>query len=233
MKPLKHKDPGLAQLILTAGSGIVLGLLAGAAYLLSMPVSRAAKVPDAALLDKPGELTTYYTPGATASVDSPTLSSRLSRIERRTPGPLTFTEEEVNRYIQSLREEAKDAAAAPQGEAAPESELKIDSINVRIADGEMLWGMKKVLNPTTDPFEMLVQMTAHFENTESEGPRFVIDSIRLNSMPVPSLAGAVPAMIVGKLSDMGWPEHLVRKWENIKEIQLQDKAMVVTVGPRG
>src|SRR5688572_23407618 len=145
MKPLKHKEPGLAQLILTAGSGVTLGALAACAYLLATPAVRLSQEPEADAPDSPGKLAAYYLPGDSALIDSPTFSSRLSRVDRRTAGPVTFSEEELNRYISQQRSAMEKAPA--EGEEPAKGAAKLESINVRLDGDRMIWNIKTIFNP--------------------------------------------------------------------------------------
>lgn len=229
MKPLKHKEPGLAQLILTAGSGVSLGALAACAYLLATPAVRLAQAPEADAPDPPGKLAASYLPGGSALVDSPTFGSRLARVDRRTAGPVTFSEEEINRYISQQRAAMEKAPA--EGEEAEKGAAKLETINVRLDGDRMVWNIKTILNPTADPFELLAQIQARFENAPA-GPELVVESLRINALPVPTLGGLATSVIVAKLAQVPWSDDLLRKWENIREMSVEEGALVVVVGPR-
>ncbi|MDQ8202139.1 hypothetical protein [Pelagicoccus sp. SDUM812003] len=225
MKKLKPKEPTLLSVIMTGCSGVSLGVLLGIWLLITEPVNAVSKLPDADAPRKLGDYGTDFKAGRKAAAETTNARSAVSRIQRRTPGPVSFSEEEINYFIGSLEPEKEGA------DDAEESSTSLENFNVRIDGDVMHASVKVVMNPTGDRFEMLVQARLHFENSEA-GPELVIDSMRVNSLPVPAVGGMISSMISSKLASTEWPEDFVEMWQNIKSIELESDKMIVEVGLR-
>ncbi len=225
MKYLKPKEPKLLTLILTASSGIMLGASLGIFLLLSHPASVVSSVPDAAVLSKPGNYDTYYLSGRVDSGESANLRSGTGRIKRRSPGPVSFSEGEVNYFFKNIAfETAENSSESEEG-------ARIGPFNVRIMGDEIFASMKIVIDPTGSPFEILVLANVGFENSE-EGPALVVNSLRINSLPVPGLAGFVTSMIESKIAQTPWPEEVLEMWQNVKSIEVESGKLITDVGLR-
>ncbi len=224
MKKLKPKEPKRSTLILTAISGVMLGALLGVSLLLSRPVSVVSSVPDEALLSKPGNYSTYYRSGRVDSGESPNLRSATGRIQRRSPGPVSFSEGEVNYFFKSLS----------FGEPANTSEdepAKIGPFNVRMEGDQIFASLKIVVDPNGSPFEVMVMANVGFENSD-EGPQFKVNSLRINSLPVPGMAGIISSMIESKIEETPWPEEVLEMWQNIRAIEVESGKLITEVGLR-
>ncbi|MDQ8184554.1 hypothetical protein [Pelagicoccus sp. SDUM812002] len=224
MKTLKPKEPKLSSLILTSASGIVLGVLLGVSILLSKPVSIVSAVPDQELLSKPGNYNTYYRSGRVDSGESPNLRSGVGRIQRRTAGPVSFSEGEVNHFFKSLN-------VGEPVNTSEDSSAKIGPFNVRIEGDQIYTSLKIVLDPNGNPFEMMVMANVGFENSD-EGPQLVVNSVRINSLPIPGLAGIVSSMIETSIAETAWPEEVLEMWQNIRAIEVESGKLITEVGLR-
>ncbi|MBD5779240.1 hypothetical protein IEN85_07025 [Pelagicoccus sp. NFK12] len=223
MKKLKSKEPKLSTLIFTACSGIALGIALGAFLLLSKNVSVASSVPDPALLSKPGNYNTYYLAGRVDGGESPNLRSGKGRIQRRSPGPVSFSEGEVNYFFKSL-----DFGEPVDGEGAP---VKVSPFNVRIEGDQIYTSLKIVVDQSGSPVEFMVMANVGFDNTD-EGPEFKVKSLRINSLPIPGMAGLVSSMIESKIAETPWPEEVLEMWQNIRAIEVESGKLITEVGLR-
>lgn len=226
MKKLRPKEPGLGSLIFTASSGILLGALLGLSVLLTKPVKVVAKQPDESVLAEPGDYTAYFMLGTGSGLETPEMRNAVARIARRTPGPVAFSESELNYYLAQASKREKTQEKADE---APEANTKIEQLNVRIEGDQMYASMKVILNPKGDRFEMLLQANIDFQNTE-EGPELVVQSLRLNSMPVPDVGGVFGSMIESRIAEAEWPEEHVEIWENIRNIEIESGSLIAEVG---
>lgn len=228
MKKLTSKEPKRSSLILTATSGVVLGLLLGVWILLSRPVKVVAQQPEAAVLEEPGDYTAFFTPGRVAGGESQNLRNGLIRIERRTPGPISFSEDEVNYFFGQFK---RAEPAESEGEAAPEEATRMEQFNLRIEGDRMQASVKIVVDPKGDRFEMLVWADIGFENTDA-GPELVVKSVRVNSLPIPAPGGLLTSLIESKLAEVEWPDSYLEMWQNIRSIQLESGKLITEIGLR-
>ncbi len=224
MKKLKPKEPKLSTLILTASSGIMLGALLGFSLLLARPASTVSSVPDDAIVSKPGNYNTYYLSGRVDSGESANLRSGVGRINRRSPGPVSFSEGEVNYFFKSLS--FGEPVGSPEEQGA-----KIGPFNVRIVGDQIFASIKIVVDSNGSPFEILALANVGFENTDA-GPEFNVNSLRINSLPVPGMAGLISSMIESQIEETPWPEEVLEMWQNIRSIEVESGKLITEVGLR-
>ncbi len=226
MKPIKQKEPRLLTLLFTAFSGISLGLTLGIFLLLTKAPTKVAQLPEPDQAREPGDYQAYYATGKVAPAETPNLRSGLSRIQRRTVGPISFSEEELNYFIGTFKgQEAKPA------EGAPARRSDVEQLNFHLAGERMIATFKVVIDPQGDRFEMLVQADVTFENSDA-GPELAISSMKINALPVPSAGGALTSMVESKLREAALPEDLVKMWQNIRKLDVESGKLIVEVGLR-
>lgn len=225
MKTIKPKEPKLRTLILTASSGIALGGLLGVSILLSRQPVTVSSVPEDGAYSKIGDYNTYYMPGRVDGIESANLRSGTGRIERRTNGPVSFSEAEVNRFIYDI--EFGENAEPVEGEKKAE----IGPFNVRISGDQIYATLKITVDPTGSPFQVLALANLDFENSDA-GPSLVVKSLRVNSLPIPGFAGLVTSMIESKMAETPWPEEILKMWQNIKGIEVESSKLITEVGMR-
>lgn len=224
MKYIKPKEPKLSTLILTASSGIMLGVLLGTSLLLSRAATTVTAAPSEAELSRPGNYNTYYIPGRSAGTESTNLRSGVGRITRRTPGPISFGEDEVNFFVQRI--EFGEVAAS-----SDEQNARVGKVNFRISGDQITASLKVVVDPNGSPFEILAVANVSFENTDA-GPELQVSNLRVNSLPIPGFGGLISSMIESKLAQTPWPEDLVEMWQNIRSIQVETGKLITEVGLR-
>lgn len=224
MKKLNPKEPKLLTLILTATAGILLGGMLGMSLLMARPATVVATVPEEGVLSQPGNYSTYYSPGRIDVGESANLRSGKGRILRRSPGPVSFSEGEVNYFFKNL--EFGDPVEPTDGDSA-----RIGPFNVRIVGDEIFASLKVVVDPNGSPFEMLVLAEIGFENTNA-GPELYVKGVRINSLPVPGLVGLVSSMIKSSVAETSWPEEVLEMWQNIRSIQVESGKLITEVGLR-
>lgn len=224
MKKIKPKEPKVLTLVLTASSGVVLGILLGVSILLSRQPITVATVPEVDSYTAVGDYNTYFTPGRVDSEVSTNLRSSSGRIKRRTNGPVSFSEAEVNRFL-------KDIEFGEPVEVEGETSASVGPFNVRISGDQIFATLKITVDPQGSPFEVLVLANLGFENSDA-GPELVVSNVRVNSLPIPGLGGMVTSMIESKLSTTPWPEEILEMWQNIKEIQVESGKLITEVGLR-
>jgi len=225
MKKRPLKEPKLSTLILSASSGIVLGALLGISILLSRQPVTVTTVPEDDSYTKVGDYNTYFTPGRVDAGESANLRSGSGRIKRRTNGPVSFSEAEVNRFIKDI-----DFAGA-EVEEGGEKNANVGPFNVRISGDQIYATLKITMDPEGSPFEVLVLANLGFENSDA-GPALVVKSLRVNSLPIPGFAGLVSSMIESKVAAAPWPEEVVEMWQNIKAIEVESGKLITDVGLR-
>ncbi|EDY84448.1 hypothetical protein VDG1235_4079 [Verrucomicrobiia bacterium DG1235] len=228
MKILKNKEPKLSSLILTASSGILLGALLGASILLARPANLVSSPPDEATLSQPGNYTTYYIPGRVAGSESANLRSGTGRIKRRSPGPVSFSEDEVNYYFENLD---FGEPVVEEGEEPATQGTRIGPFNVRILGDQIFASLKIVMDPSGDPFEMMVLANLDFENTDA-GPELVVKGLRVNSLPIPGFGGLISSIIESKVAETSWPEEVIEMWQNVRNIEVESDKLITEVGMR-
>ena len=235
MKPIKHKEAKLLPLLFTAASGICLGLLLGIFYLLSLPPEKLSSAPKPDTERVPGRYTATFVEGR-RGVETPNLRTGVSRIERRTIGPVSFSEDEVNYFFSQFKgdkdEKSKPTGPSQQGQDEQEKpESSLEQFNVHLDGDQMVVSFKLIIDPKGDRFEMLVQGNVGFENTDT-GPQLRVNSLKVNSLPVPTLGGAVTSMIESKIAQAQLPDDLVKMWKNVRKIELESSKLIVDVGMR-
>lgn len=225
MKLLKPKEPKLSTLILTASSGIMLGALLGVSLLLSRQASVVSTLPEEGVVSEPGNYNTYYMVGRVDGSESPNLRSGSGRIKRRSPGPVSFSEGEVNYFFENL-----DFGEPVEGGDAAQS-ARVGPFNVRLDGDQIVATLKITVDPKGDPFEVLVLANLAFKKSE-EGPEFVVESLRVNSLPIPGMGGLISSMIKSKIAESPWPEDVIEMWQNIKDIEVESNKLITEIGLR-
>ncbi len=203
-------------MILTAVSGITLGILLGGFLLLKEPPLRG-KGPSG--VEKMGDYATYYTPGSIASAESATVRSRISRLARQVPGAIPFTEMEINHYMSQFQ-------SAETTEDGKPADVAFSPPNVRIENEAFVLSTKLVFNPKGDRFEVLVQAMGRFENGES-GVALKVDRLLLNSLPVPQFGGLVQNLFMKNAAAIPLPTEVQDSLGAIKEIELLPDQVVL------
>ncbi len=208
-------------MILTASSGIVLGTLLGSVILLMETPLRLKGSPSSASVEKLGNYTASYSTGAVASAETVTMNSRLSRLGRKIPGSIPFTELEINHYLSQF----KSSTTNPDGSPA---KVALSSANVRVEDGLFVLSTKIVMNPKTDRFEILVQAIGHFEN-RANGIVMKVDRLLMNSLAVPQFGGFAERAFLSTASGvLPLPAEIKDGWNSVREVELvQDKIVLV------
>ena len=100
MKRRLPKEPSTVGMILTAISGVSLGILLGSFILLREAPLRGNEPAESG---KIGDYAAYYSPGSAAAAESATVKSRISRLGRQIPGSIPFTEMEINHYLSQFK----------------------------------------------------------------------------------------------------------------------------------
>jgi len=218
MKRKLPKEPSKTGMILTAVSGVSLGVLIGSFLLLRQAPMRGNQSSTA---DRIGDYAAHYSPGAIASAESATFKSRISRLGRQIPGSIPFTEMEINHYLSQF----KSSDTTEDGEPA---NVTITSPNVRIESDHFVLSTKMVFNPKKDRFEVLVQASGHFENVE-DGVRMKIDRLLLNSLPVPQIGGLVNGLFQSNASIFPLPTEVKSSLGAIREIELLEDQVVLVL----
>ena len=225
MRKLKPKETKPIALVFTAFSGVLLGLLIGVYYLLTTPVERLPNEPDPAVLEEPGNYVAYFTPGRVAGAETTNFKTAMGRIQRRAPGPISLSEEELNYFIKTY------GSSQAQDEATEGGIATFDQLNVHLVDDRMILSGRMVLDTNGERFEMLTQAEIGFENTEA-GPKMFVKEMTFNSLPVPTVAGVARSLIESKLDPESLPEDWVEMWQNIKEVQIESGQLIAQVGLR-
>ncbi|MBC2607799.1 hypothetical protein [Pelagicoccus albus] len=228
MKKLKTKEPKLLTLILTASSGIFLGVLLGITILLSRPAKVVTSMDEDGATTERGDYTSIYMKGRVSGTETSNLRGGLSRLQRRSPGPVSFSEAEINYFFGQLGKGDKEETTEETPDKQP---AKIGPFNLRIQDDRMFANLKVVVDPQGDPFELLAVAELKFENSES-GPTLSVTGLRLNSLPIPGLGGLVTSLVQSKIAETAWPEEFIEMWQNVKTITLEDGQLIAEVGLR-
>lgn len=218
MKRGLPKEPSTGGMILTAISGVTLGILLGAFILLREAPLRGNN-PDGP--GKVGDYAAYYSPGSAASAESATVKSRISRLGRQIPGSIPFTEMEINHYLSQF----KSADTAEDGTPA---NISFSSPNVRIETDEFILSSKIIVNPQKDRFEVLLQAYGRFENEES-GVKMKIDKILLNSLRVPKFGGLVENLFESNKAMFPLPTEVKSSLGAIREVELLQDQIVLAL----
>lgn len=218
MKRGLPKEPSIKGMLFTAMSGVMLGSLLACVILLKETPTRGSTSDssEAGL----GAYAAEYSAGRAASEESATMRSRMSRLNRRTPGPIPFTESELNHYLSQFKSSDTNEDGSP-------ANVTFSPPNIRLEDKAFVLHSKVVVNPKSDRFEIMMQAFCHLENG-ANGVEVKIDRLVLNSFVLPGFGGLVGDMFLSKLSAISWPAEAVDSWKAIREIELlQDKLVLV------
>ncbi len=228
MKFVKPKEPKLSALILTASSGICCGFALAAYLLFITPVDVVSKTPSEEVLSKPGEYRAFYKPGRVGGSESRNLETAIKRIKRRTPGPVTLDESEINYLFEQF---GKAADSGKESEKAAPQGTRVEDLKTRFEGERMFVGMKLVSQSGGSRTNHLLQAELGFSNGEA-GPFLTVKSVTINSLPLPMLGGVVGSMIRSKVEEIEWPAEYVEMWNNIREIRVESGSLVLEVGLR-
>lgn len=218
MKRGLPKEPSTSGMILTAVSGVSLGILLGGFILLREAPLRGNKASNPG---KVGDYASYYNPGSVASADSATVKSRISRLGRQVPGSIPFTEMEINHYLSQFQ-------SAETTEDGKPSNMSFSSPNVRIETDQFILSSKVIISPMKDRFEILVQTVGHFENRD-DGVELKIDKIILNSLIVPKFGGLVENLFHSNPAMIPLPTEVKSALGAIREVELLQDQIVLAL----
>ena len=218
MKRRLPKEPSIVGMILTAVSGVSLGILLGSFILLrEVPLSGI----EPAESGKIGDYAAYYSPGSAAAAESATVKFRTSRLGRQIPGSIPFTEMEINHYLSQFK-------SADTNEDGTPSNISLSSPNVRIETDRFVLSGKIIVNPQKDRFEVLMQAFGRFENGDS-GLKMKIDKILLNSLRIPKLGGLVENLFESNKAMFPLPTEVKSSLGAIREIELLEDQIVLAL----
>ncbi len=220
MKRGLPKEASIKGMLFTAFSGTLVGLILACVILLKETPKKSQGTPSVSSVPRLGIYQAEYSIGSVDAAESATSRSRMSRLSRKTPGPIPFSESELNYYLSQYR-------SADTNEDGTPANVSFSSPNVRLEEKSFVVSSKIVVNPKSDRFEILAQVFCHLENGEN-GIELKIDRLVLNSLVVPQLGGIVGDMILSKLAAIPLPADLVDSWKAIREIELlEDKLVLV------
>ena len=213
------KEPTVKGMLFTATSGAVLGILLGGVILLKEMPTRGTPTDGSA--NRIGVYTAEYSTGRVAAAESPTMKLRMSALSRRAPGPIKFTESEVNYFLSQFKSAANDEEGNP-------ANLTIGSPNVTLKDGAFVLNSKVIVNPASDRFELIVQAHCRFEKS-TEGHDLKVDRLLMNSLEVPPIGGYVQDAFTKQLATIAWPAELAEAWNAAREIQVLEDSLIIVL----
>jgi len=213
------KEPSVKGMLFTATSGAVLGILLGGVILLKEMPTKGAPAEGSA--NQLGAYTAQYSLGSVAAAESPTMKLRMSALTRRAPGPIKFSEAEVNYFLSQFKSAAKDEEGNP-------ANLSIGSPNVSLKEGAFVLNSKVIVNPTSDRFELMVQAYCRFEKS-SDGHALKVDRLLMNSLKVPPVGGYVQDAFTKQLASISWPAELAEAWNAAREIQVLENSLIIVL----
>ncbi len=218
MKRRLPKEPSTGGMILTAISGISLGILLGSFILLREAPLRGNNTAGSG---KIGDYAAYYSPGSVAAAESATVKSRISRLGRQIPGSIPFTEMEINHYLSQFK-------SADTNEDGTPTNISFSSPNVRIETDQFVMSGKIVVNPQNDRFEVLLQAFGRFENGDN-GVKMKIEKILLNSLRVPKFGGLVENLFESNKAMFPLPTEVKSSLGAIREVELLENQIVLAL----
>lgn len=218
MKRGLPKEPSTGGMILTAISGITLGILLGSFILLREAPSRGNKPAESG---KIGDYVAYYSPGSVAAAESATVKSRISRLGRQIPGSIPFTEMEINHYLSQFK-------SADTSEDGTPSNMSFTSPNVRIETDRFVLSGKIIVNPQKDRFEVLMQAFGRIENGDN-GVKVKVDKILLNSLRIPKFGGLVEKLFDSNKAMFPLPTEVKSSLGAIREVELLEDQIVLAL----
>jgi hypothetical protein len=218
MKRGLPKEPSTGGMILTAISGITLGILLGSFILLREAPLRGNKPAESG---KIGDYAAYYSPGSVAAAESATVKSRISRLGRQIPGSIPFTEMEINHYLSQFK-------SADTSEDGTPSNMSFTSPNVRIETDRFVLSGKIIVNPQKDRFEVLMQAFGRIENGDN-GVKVKVDKILLNSLRMPKFGGLVEKLFDSNKAMFPFPTEVKSSLGAIREVELLEDQIVLAL----
>ena len=219
MKRGLTKEPSIKGMLFTAMSGVTLGLALGCVLLIQEKPMKASSSNSVSHVQ--GFYRADYSVGSVASEETPTTRSRMSRLNRKTPGPISFTESELNHYLSEFKSSETNEDGSP-------ADISFSAPNVCLEEKAIVLNTKVVVNPKSDRFEVMVQAFCHFEQG-ADGPEMKLDRLVLNSFVVPEIGSFVGDMFMAKLSAMPWRAEMVDCWKAIREIELLEDTIVLVL----
>lgn len=221
MKRGLPKEASIKGMLFTAFSGTLVGLLLACVILLTEMPKNSQGTASLSSVARLGIYQAEYSVGSVASEESATTRSRMSRLSRKMPGSIPFTESELNYYLRQYRSGDTNEDGTP-------ANVSFSSPNVRLEEKAFVISSKIVVNPKSDRFEILAQVFCHLENG-ANGIELKIDRLVLNSLVVPQLGGIVGDMLLSKLAAIPLPADLVDSWKAIREIELLEGKLVLVL----
>jgi len=222
MPQLKPKPPSYGGLVFSATSGLILGaLLAVVALLATQPRRLSPSELEEGVELRPGDYQTAYAPGQGGLSNSPNFRRRMQRFLQKQPGPLMFSERDINGFLGDF------AIEAPEGEGDRPEPYRASSPVARLSEGRFELSVKATINPTTNPFDLVVRILGRLEPSES-GPAFRFEKLYLNSLPLPGFVAR--NLIHASLEKQPLDPRLVEAWEAAREAEITDGALAVVVG---
>lgn len=185
--------------------------------------------PDEEVLSQPGNYNTYVLPGRVAGSESANLRSGTGRILRRTAGPVSFSEDEINYFFENIEFPKPDTEDGEKEQV--KGGARMGPFVVRLVGDKIYGSFKIVIDPQGSPFELRAVSELSFENTDA-GPVLHVSNTRINSLPVPDIGGIFSSMVADKIAETAWPEDLIEMWQNIRKIEVESDKVITEVGLR-
>jgi hypothetical protein len=228
--------PGLFEVTLGAALSVMLGAVAGVAYLLFKPVETVKVMPKEA--DRvAGQI--YFVEGSKDTGKARQWRTKRKQLAESVPGQIAFIEDELNAWFAPEAPAAKTPVKPAPG-AAPETPVEApipDELvtwshpSFRIADNTVQVSCLATLNPLhlvalNVPF--VVQAKGGFEKV---GDEFVYapKTLFVGSLPVHRIPGATTYLMKRARNSQALPEQGLEAWKKVANVTVEGRELKVTI----
>lgn len=194
---------------------VVLGVLLGAAYLVTRPVLKVKEIPK----DAPSSAV-YFIEGSRDFDKTVDVSEKRKAFDGGES--VDVTEGEINVFLSGLEKPA--GKPADKGAPADPKMLDASSFNTRLHNGKIQLADTVTLNAYGISEAVIVQATGTFEKHGSEF-EFVPDEFYVGGCPVQRLPFVKDWLLSKLLFTQAVPDDLATAWQKLAEVQIDGSTL--------
>ena len=209
-----QKGPSWFEVGLGAALSVVLGIVLGAAYLVTKPVQTVKEIPK----DAPSGVT-YYIEGVRDFNKSVVIEEKRKSLAAGEA--IAVDEGELNAFVGSL---AKPSSSAKPGDkGAPSADAKLmetGTLNIRIRGGRIQFAVPVSYNVLSVTGTVIIQASGEFVRSGSTF-EFVPDTFSAGSCPLVRLPILKEYVLRRFLFAMPVPEDIASAWSKLSDVTIE------------
>lgn len=220
MKSIKQKierqksGPRMAEVVIAAVLGVVLGVAIAAVHLILQPVREVKALPD----DAP-KGTVFYIKGSHIQANGAQWMRKRQLFLAQQTVQIPLNEDELNAWISATMRKPNDKEPAV---------IKMDMPDFRIADDLLQVAVPTKLTVFGTEFPILVQTRGKFVNS-ADGPVFKPEAFYFGSLPVMKIPG-VPGWLEAKFRASGaMPDEFIAAWKKLSDVRVIGRYLQLTM----